>query len=98
MRLEQELVGLLEEELLRRLVAEAIGPAAVDGRDRAIGLDILAEGKPHHALAVEFGIGSGRGGGGIGGLSLACFARQIRAQRNKEAQGKRASYRTSSRS
>src|SRR4029450_2090529 len=53
MRLEQELVGLLEEELLRRLIAEAIGPAAIDGRDRAIGLDVLAEGKPHHAVAIE---------------------------------------------
>src|SRR5262245_12745075 len=94
MRLEQEFVGLLEEELLRRLVAEAIGPTAIDGRDRAIGLDVLAEGKPHHALAVEFSSGSSRGFVGFG---LACARRKARAQRNKEAQGKRASYRTSSR-
>jgi hypothetical protein len=96
MRLEQELVGLLEEELLRRLVAEAIGPAAIDRRDRAIGLDVLAERKPHHALAVELGIGSGRRG--IGGFGVACFRRKARAQCNWEAQGKRAAYRISSRS
>src|SRR5262245_49670908 len=96
MRLEQELVRLLEEKLLRRLVAEAIGPAAIDGRDRAIGLDVLAERKPHHALAVELGIRRGRRG--LGGIGLACFRRKARTQRNKEAQGKRAPYRISSRS
>src|SRR5262245_35088724 len=92
MRLEQELVGLLEEELLRRLVAEAIGPAAIDGRDRAIGLDVLAEREPHHALAVELGIGSGRRG--FGGFGVTCCCR--RHERKQDAEDKHGRYPVSS--
>jgi hypothetical protein len=57
LRLEQELLGLLEEQRLGRLVAEAIGLALVDGVDRAIGLDVLAEREPHHAFAAVLAFG-----------------------------------------
>jgi hypothetical protein len=67
---QQELVGLLEEELLGRLVAEAIGAAGIDRVDRAIGLDLLAEREPHYAVIVELAL---RGGGG----------RQAKAQADK---------------
>src|SRR5262249_37230545 len=39
--------------LARRLVAEAIGLAVIDGVDRAVGLDVFAERKAHHALTAE---------------------------------------------
>jgi hypothetical protein len=55
-RLDQEIVGPLEKQRLRRLVAEAIGPALVDDVHRAIGLDVLAERKAHHALPAEFAL------------------------------------------
>src|SRR3990170_5895711 len=60
LRLEEKLVGLLEEEFLSGLVAEAIGLAAIDRADGAVGLDLLAQRKSHHTLAVEFAFG-GRG-------------------------------------
>src|SRR3990170_5162983 len=58
-RLEEKLLGLLEEEFARRLVAEAIGLAAIDRADGAIGLDLLAERQPHHAFAVELAFDCG---------------------------------------
>jgi hypothetical protein len=57
LRLEQELARLLEEKVPRRLVAETIGLAVIDGVDRAVGLDVLAESKAHHALAAELTVG-----------------------------------------
>src|SRR5581483_8123664 len=60
LRLNQEFLGLLEEQLLRRLVAEAIGLAVIDGIDRAVGLDVLAEREPHHAFAAELAFGGER--------------------------------------
>src|SRR3990172_11468066 len=61
LRLEEKLVGLLEEEFLSGLVAEAIGLAAIDRADGAVGLDLLAQRKSHHTLAVEFAFGGGYG-------------------------------------
>ena len=56
-RLEEELLGLFEEQLARRLIAEAIGLAGIDRAHRAVGLDLLAQGKPHHAFAAELSFG-----------------------------------------
>src|SRR5581483_12362033 len=63
LRLGEEFLGLLQEQLLRRLVAEAIGLAVIDGVDRAVGLDVLAEREPHHAFVAELAFGRERGAG-----------------------------------
>ena len=57
--LQHELVRILEEEILGLLVAEAVGLALVLGVDRAVGLDVLAERKAHHALVVELTLRGG---------------------------------------